>query len=183
VTNVGNSDVIMSAEIQDQDFERLQQLLKLKRHESPPPRFFNDFSFQVNARIRAGEGAGKIESFEDVVSQSPWLHRIWKAIEGKPAVSGLLAAALCGALIAVVFYVENPAPTMPAFATNEPGTPTENSGAASAGTLLATAGEGRSSLSPTAVIPGSSTSLFNNVLALPTAPVSFTPNAFTNGFR
>ncbi len=45
----------MSAENQDQDFEKLQRLLKLKRHESPPPRFFNDFSGQVTARIRAGD--------------------------------------------------------------------------------------------------------------------------------
>ncbi len=172
----------MSAENQDQDFEKLQQLLKLKRHESPPPRFFNDFSFQVTARIRAGEGAGKIENFEDIVAQAPWLHRIWKAIEGKPAVSGLFAAAVCGVLIAGIFYVDNSAPTMPGFATNQSAEPADNSDPA-AGTLLATTGQGGSSLSPTAVMPGSSTSLFNNVLALPTAPVSFNPHAFTNGFR
>ncbi len=172
----------MSAENQDQDFEKLQQLLKLKRHESPPPRFFNDFSFQVTARIRAGEGAGKIENFEDIVSQAPWLHRIWKAIEGKPAVSGLFAAAVCGALIAGIFFVDNTAPTMPAFATNQPEPPADNGDPASS-TLLATTEQGGSSLSPTAVLPGSSTSLFNNVLALPTAPVSFNPHAFTNGFR
>ena len=173
----------MSAENQDQDFEKLQQLIKLKRHESPPPRFFNDFSFQVTARIRAGEGAGKIENFEDVVAQAPWLHRIWKAIEGKPAVSGLFAAAVCGVLIAGVFYVDNAAPTIPSIATNQPETPDVKGNELSARTLLATTGQGGSSLSPTAVMPGSSTSLFNNVLALPTAPVSFTPNAFTNGFK
>ena len=109
----------MSTENQDQDFEKLQQLLKLKRHESPPPRFFNDFSFQVTARIRAGEGVRKIEDFEDVVSQAPWLHRIWKAIEGKPAVSGLFAAAVCGVLIAGIFVVDNTAPKMPTLVTNQ----------------------------------------------------------------
>ena len=172
----------MSAENQDQDFEKLQQLLKLKRHETPPPRFFNDFSFQVTARIRAGEGVRKIEDFEDVMSQAPWLHRIWKAIEGKPAVSGLFAAAVCGVLIAGILFVDNTAPTMPAFATNQPDAPADNPDAVTSGTLLAT-GQGGNSLSPAAVLPGSSTSLFNNVLALPTAPVSFTPHGFTNGFR
>ena len=173
----------MSAENQDQDFEKLQQLLKLKRHETPPPRFFNDFSFQVTARIRAGEGARKIEDFEDIVAQAPWLHRLWKAIEGKPAVSGLFAAAVCGVLVAGIFYVDNTTPTMPTLATNQPDAPADNPDAATSGSLLATTASGGSSLSPTAVLPGSSTSLFNNVLALPTAPVSFTPHGFTNGFR
>ena len=72
----------MSAENQDQDFEKLQRMLKLKRHEQPPPRFFNNFSTIVTARIRAGETDKKIETFEDVVSQAPWLYRIWMAIEG-----------------------------------------------------------------------------------------------------
>lgn len=173
----------MSAENQDQDFTKLQQLLKLKRHESPPPRFFNDFSFQVTARIRAGEGAGKLETFEDVVAQAPWLHRLWKAIEGKPAVSGLFAAAVCGVLIAGIFYVDNTAPTLPALATNQPESLSGNGAAASPEALLATTTSGGNSLSPTAVLPGSRDSLFNNVLALPTAPVSFNPHAFTNGFR
>lgn len=181
MTIIRNSDVTMSAENQDQDFTKLQQLIKLKRHESPPPRFFNDFSFQVTARIRAGEGAGKIETFEDVVAQAPWLHRLWKAIEGKPAVSGLFAAAVCGLLIAGIFSVDNASPTLPALATSQPESPSGEG--ASPEALLAATASGGSSLSPTAVLPGSRDSLFNNVLALPTAPVSFNPHAFTNGFR
>jgi hypothetical protein len=173
----------MSAENQDQDFEKLQRMLKLKRHESPPPRYFNDFSSKITARIRSGEGTRKMEDFEDVVSQAPWLHRIWQAIEGKPAVSGLFAAAVCGVLIAGIFIIDNTAPTMPTLATNQPEAPSENPESLGMGSLLAVTPQTGNSLSPTAVMPGSTPSLFNNVLALPTAPVSFKPHSLTNGLR
>lgn len=171
----------MSAENQEQDFEKLQQLLKLKRHESPPPRFFNDFSFQVTARIRAGER--KIEDFEDVVAQAPWLHRLWKTIEGKPAVSGLFAATVCAVLIAGIFFMDNTVPTLPGVAGNQTEAPAGKSEGAVSESLLAGASESGGSMSPTAVLPGSNPSLFNNVLAMPTTPVSFKPHALTNGFR
>ena len=36
--------------------DSVQKLLRLKRYEQPPPRYFNEFSGRVLARIEAGEG-------------------------------------------------------------------------------------------------------------------------------
>ena len=52
------------------DFGKLTQLLKLKRYEQPPPRFFNEFSGQVLARLQAGEPADEPGSFF-----GRWLHQ------------------------------------------------------------------------------------------------------------
>jgi len=45
------------------DFGKLKQLLKLKRFELPPPRFFRDFSSQVLTRLEQGERAADPGSF------------------------------------------------------------------------------------------------------------------------
>ena len=38
------------------NFDDLEKLLRLKRHEQPPPRFYKDFSGSVLRRIERGEG-------------------------------------------------------------------------------------------------------------------------------
>ena len=106
---------------QDQ-FESLRRALALKRHEQPPPRFFNDFSSQVIGRIRAGdrgEAAGSEQWFWEV----PWLQRFWAALEAKPALSGGFAVAVCGMLVAGVVYSEKADPAAARFGEIAPESP------------------------------------------------------------
>jgi hypothetical protein len=95
-------------------FENLRRALALKRHEQPPPRFFNDFSSQVIGRIRAGDkgdAAGVTQFFWEV----PWLQRFWTALEAKPLLSGSFAVAVCGMLVAGVVYSEKTDPVAARF--------------------------------------------------------------------
>ena len=102
----------MSMNAEPEDFDKLCRLLKLKRHESPPPRYFNDFSSQVIARIRSGTPSLRRESIEDTFSESPWVRRFWQAVEHRPAISGLLTASACALLVVGIFASDSAQPTL-----------------------------------------------------------------------
>jgi hypothetical protein len=79
-----------------ENFEQLRRLLALKRHEQPPPGYFNEFSRQVIARIKAGERGQLVER---LLWEAPWLQRIWAAFEAKLILAGVFGVAVCGLLI------------------------------------------------------------------------------------
>jgi hypothetical protein len=79
------------------DFRDLRRLLALKRHEQPPPGYFNHFSRNVIAGIRAAEGAS-------LAPQPGWLQRFWSALETKPIAAGAFGAAVCTVLLAGFIY-------------------------------------------------------------------------------
>jgi hypothetical protein len=87
-----------------QDFGSLRRLLAIKRHEQPPPGYFNGFSRQVIARIKAGERGA--EGGLDLFWDAPWLQRLWTALETKPVMAGAFGAAFCALLIGGVIYSE-----------------------------------------------------------------------------
>lgn len=160
---------------QNQDFEKLQQLLKLKRYEQPHPRYFNDLSSQVTARLRAGETA-RLDTFEEAMTQAPWLQRLWAAIERQPAVSGIAVAGMCGLLLVGGFLAGKPA-FQPGLAENEISKPV--AGDTNASLLATTTAPGTTpvmdSTRPTAVL--SNKSLFNLSPTLQTMPASGRPIA------
>ncbi|MCX8156545.1 MAG: hypothetical protein N3J91_08885 [Verrucomicrobiae bacterium] len=82
------------------EFARLRQLLALKRHEQPPPGYFQNFSHQVMARINAVEGD----------AESAWLLRFWNALTTRPLWSGLAAAGACGVLVGGLMLLRTPDP-------------------------------------------------------------------------
>jgi hypothetical protein len=81
------------------NFESLRRLLALKRHETPPPGYFNNFSSQVIARIRAGQSAAPASQSDAVFGGIPWFVRLLQSLETKPVFAGGFATALCGLLV------------------------------------------------------------------------------------
>ena len=57
------------------DFKELRKLLALKRHEQPPPRYFNEFSDGVISRLRAPE----------LLPQPSWWQRLGFDFNFRPA--------------------------------------------------------------------------------------------------
>jgi hypothetical protein len=88
----------------ENNFEALRRLLALKRHENPPPGYFNNFSSQVTARIRADE-AGVSERLLD---EAPWLMKFLKIFDAKPAFAGAFASALCLLLVLGIVLADRP---------------------------------------------------------------------------
>jgi hypothetical protein len=91
----------------ENNFEPLRRLLALKRHEVPPPGYFNDFSGQVITRIRNGEAtpAGVSERLQ---AEAPWLMKFLEIFEAKPAFAGAFASALCLFLVFGTVLAERP---------------------------------------------------------------------------
>ena len=90
----------------ENNFADLKLLLKLKRHEVPPPGYFDNFSSQVVSRIRAGE-AGRSQTFsERLQKNSPWLMNIFRVFEIRPGLVGGFATALCLLLVLVVVFAD-----------------------------------------------------------------------------
>jgi len=93
----------------ENNFEPLRRLLALKRQETPPPGYFNRFSGQVVARLRAGEAKGSRTEAEKYFSEAPWLLKLLQAFELKPAFAGAFASALCLLMVfGIVYDAERP---------------------------------------------------------------------------
>jgi hypothetical protein len=89
----------------ENNFDSLRRLLKLKRQENPPPGYFNNFSSRVTARIRAEAVAGKGAAGRLAV-EAPWLMKFLQFFEAKPAFAGGFALALCLLLLGGIVFAD-----------------------------------------------------------------------------
>ena len=92
----------------EQDFEALRRLLALKRHEVPPPGYFNNFSQQVVSRIRTETSAKPQTVMDRLFAEAPWLLSILGVFKAKPAFTGVFASAACLLIVSGIVYTENP---------------------------------------------------------------------------
>ena len=71
------------------NFDPLLQLLKLKRQETPPPGYFNNFSSQIIAGIRSGT-ATDIGTAAKPVSGASWFLQFCNCSNSSPLSPALL---------------------------------------------------------------------------------------------
>lgn len=89
---------------ESQDFEQLRRLFAVKGHEQPPPGYFDRFSGDVIARIKAGEQG-------DVAAKNGWMQKLWAVLEAKPVFAGAFGAAVCAMLISAILNSESAGPS------------------------------------------------------------------------
>ena len=80
------------------NFESLEKLLRLKRYEQPPPRYFNEFSGRVIDRIGRGE------------AQRTWWERL--GFDLRPALAAGAGLAACGLMVYGVATTDGDAGTL-----------------------------------------------------------------------
>lgn len=91
----------------DDDFSELRTLLSLKRHEQPPPGYFNNFSRDVIASLKA-EQAGSFRATE--TGDAPgWIVRFLESLQVRPGLSGAVGAGFCALLVGGVLMSEGDA--------------------------------------------------------------------------
>lgn len=84
------------------DFDQLQRLLSLKRHEQPPPGYFLHFSDKVIARIEA-EGLGRRGS-------GSWWQRLWNGLDASPLLAFGYGGTVVGLLLVGVGVLDSVEP-------------------------------------------------------------------------
>ena len=91
-----------------QDFDQLRKLLALKRHEPPPPGYFNHFSDKVIARIEA----------QGLVMRASWRQRLFPELDARPVLACAYGLIITGLLVVGLGVSqsldseESPAPTL-----------------------------------------------------------------------
>ena len=88
----------------ENEFEALRQLLALKRHEVPPPGYFESFSTRVTRQIRAMNENDEAAAVDHFRTTAPWLFRLLEFSYARPSVVGfgVVGIFLVAALGAVI---------------------------------------------------------------------------------
>jgi hypothetical protein len=97
-----------------ESFDQLRKLLAIKKHEAPPPGYFDRFSGDVVSRIRMEINRARRmdnDAAFRVGLEAPWLLQLWETLAGKPMFAGAFGAVICSLMLAGIYFTNKPAST------------------------------------------------------------------------
>jgi hypothetical protein len=115
----------------DNQFEPLCKLLSLKRHEVPPPGYFDRFSGQVISRIQEAKSTHPETPLERLFAEAPWVLNLLQAFQARPAMAGFFASAVCLLIVGVLVATDQqdtPSSSLLTSVEPPPGTPSGSPG-------------------------------------------------------
>lgn len=83
-----------------ENFDALLTLLALKKHEQPPPGYFDQLSQEIFSRLESGEAT----QTSAVNESAGWLGGLWNLLDAKPILAGAFGVAVCGLMLAGILY-------------------------------------------------------------------------------
>lgn len=83
-------------------FDELRKLLALKRHEVPPPGYFDRLPREIHVRLAARQPAARAMAAPDV--KPSWLATFLRLVGSRPSFVGALGAAVSGVILAGIIY-------------------------------------------------------------------------------
>ena len=160
---------------EQENFTNLRRLLALKRHEQPPPGYFNSFSRQVMDRIVSGQHLEEDSLAERMLWEAPWLQRLLSAFQTKPLLAGAFGVAVCALLVSGVVFSEKPDTSALAGAPQMPDTTLARANPQDQPSIFS--GASTAEVSDKGWVPATegSRSLFSEFQKRPIQPVSFNP--------
>jgi hypothetical protein len=96
--------------LEQDNFESLRRLLALKRHETPPPGFYNRFPHEVIAQLEALQAGPRAAGSRRQSEAPSWLLRLWEIFEAKPLLAGGFGVVVCSFLIGGMILVSEGSP-------------------------------------------------------------------------
>jgi hypothetical protein len=89
--------------VEKENFEALKKLLAFKKHEQPPPGYFDSLAGDIRSRLRSGEHRQQ-DLWTELGEEASWLHRLWAFFSHKPAFAGAFGMLVCGLVVTGVIY-------------------------------------------------------------------------------
>lgn len=90
-----------------ENFEALRKLLALKKHEAPPPGYFDQFAGEIRSRLAAGEHR-QTDLWREIGDEASWLQRLWDMFAAKPALAGAFGMAVCALMLSGIYFSQSP---------------------------------------------------------------------------